>query len=129
MARISRMNRRQPESDTAGRASVSTRQTGAELVREEATLTQALYMVRLYSEILAMDETIIKRIRPLVAAQSDGGDREGSLYTMRLILAQLEKVSQRIGYWNARLRSLVKGQLSSSAPQPPPRPDQLRPMA
>ncbi len=117
IARIIRMQRRQTKG-TAGRPGVLTRATGAKDVRDEATLTQALYMVRLYAEILAMDETIIKRIRQLIASQSDRGDREGSLYSLRLILAQLEKVGQRIAYWNARLRSLLNGQLSGSAPRP-----------
>jgi hypothetical protein len=75
-------------------------------------------MVRLYAEILAMDETIIKRIRQLVATQSDSGDREGSLNNMWLVLRQLEKIGQRIAYWNARLRSLLKRELSRTASRP-----------
>jgi hypothetical protein len=118
MARIIQMQRRQPNGDHVGRASDSTQAIGTSDDRFEATITQALYMVRLYAEILAMDETVIKRIRQLVATQSAGGDREDSLYNMRLVLAQLEKVGQRIAYWNARLRSLLKGELSRSASRP-----------
>jgi hypothetical protein len=117
MAQIIRLPRRQTKG-AAGRARVSTQAIRAEHVRDEATLTQALYMVRLYAEILAMDETIIKRVRQLIASQSDDDDREGSLNNMRLVLAQLEKVGQRIAYWNARLRSLLKGQLSRSGSRP-----------
>lgn len=118
MARIIRMHRRKTKGDPAGRASDSTQALGAERDRDEAMLTQALYMVRLYAEILAMDETIVKRIRQFIATQSDSGDREGSRYNMRLVLAQLEKVGQRIAYWNARMRSLLKRQLSRSASRP-----------
>ena len=118
MARIIPMQRRQTKADTGDRSSVSTQPISAKHVRDEATLTQVLYMVRLYAEILAMDETIIKRIRQLVGSQSAESDREGSQYNMTLVLAQLEKVGQRIAFWNARLRSLLKGQLSTSAPRP-----------
>ena len=118
MARIIPMQRRQTKADTGGRSSVSTQPIRAKHVRDEAALTQVLYMVRLYAEILAMDETIIKRTRQLVGSQSAESDREGSQYNMTLVLAQLEKVGQRIAYWNARLRSLLKGQLPPSASRP-----------
>ena len=72
-------------------------------------------MVRLYTEILAMDETIIHRIRQLAVKQSSDGDDEGSLDNMRMILAQLEKIGRRIAYWNARLRSILKQQLLTTA--------------
>ncbi len=72
-------------------------------------------MVRLYTEILAMDETIIQRIRQLVVNQSNDDDQEATLDTMRLVLAQLEKIGRRIAYWNGRLRTLVKRQLSITA--------------
>lgn len=66
-----------------------------------------------------MDETIIHRIRQLAVKQSTDGDHEGSLDNMRLILAQLEKIGRRIAYWNARLRSLLKRQLSTTASRVP----------
>ena len=72
-------------------------------------------MVRLYTEILAMDETIIHRIRQLTVKQSNDGDMDGGLDNMRLILAQLEKIGRRIAYWNARLRTLLKRQLLTTA--------------
>jgi hypothetical protein len=118
MARIIPKQRRQTKADTGDGSSVSTQPISAKHVRDEATLTQVLYMVRLYAEILAMDETIIKRIRQVVGSQSDESDRERSQYNMTLVLAQLEKVGQRIAYWNARLRSLLKRQLSPSASRP-----------
>lgn len=75
-------------------------------------ITQARYMIRIYAEIVAMDETIIERIRQLIVTQSDDGDRDRSLDNLRLLLAQLVKVGQRLDHWNARVRALVRGQLS-----------------
>jgi hypothetical protein len=72
-------------------------------------------MIGIYADILAMDKAIMERIRRLMVRQSDNGDRESDLTNLRLILAQLEKVGQRIAYWNVRLRRLVRGQLSPRA--------------
>ena len=72
-------------------------------------------MIGIYAEILAMDKAITERIRQLIVRQSDNGDREPDLTSLRLVLAQLEKVGQRIAYWNVRLRRLVRGELSPRA--------------
>lgn len=96
MARIPKLRRR-PDGDPASRA--------------EVTITQAQYMIRIYSEILAMDETIMERVRQLVIKESENGEREADLTNMRLILGQLEKIGRRIAYWNSRVRSLLKEQL------------------
>src|ERR1700693_391803 len=104
MARIIKMPRQPPNGDIKSQAKDSARAGVAEKDRVEATIAQALYMVRMYAEILAMDEVIIKRIRQLATARSEDSDREDSLNNMRLVLAQLDKIGQRIAYWNARLR-------------------------
>lgn len=78
----------------------------------EAAVDQAEYMIRIYAEILAMDLTITGRVRNLLTRESDAGDRERTIANLRLLLAQLEKIGRRITYWNARLRQLVKSQLS-----------------
>ncbi|HEY8798750.1 MAG TPA: hypothetical protein VIO85_12880 [Candidatus Dormibacteraeota bacterium] len=83
--------------------------------RAEGVITQAQYMIGIYAEILAMDKAILERIRQIVVRQSDNGDRETDLSSLRLILSQLEKVAERIAYWNVRLRRLVHGQLSPRA--------------
>jgi hypothetical protein len=57
----------------------------------------------------------LERIRQLIVRQSDNGDREADLTNLRLILAQFERIGQRIAYWNARVRRLVEGQLSPRA--------------
>jgi hypothetical protein len=76
----------------------------------EGAIDQAQYMIRIYAEILAMDDTILERVKQLVA--SDDGDREAKLANLRLLLAQLEKVGQRLAYWNARVRELLEDQLA-----------------
>lgn len=78
----------------------------------DAALAQAHYMLGVYSEILTMDLTIVERIRQLVAILSDDRDKEGTLANLRLILVQLEKIADRIAFWNARVSSVVKGQLA-----------------
>ena len=115
MARIIKLQGREPNRGTASRARDTAEPLGVSDDRVETTITQALYMVRLYTEILAMDETIIHRIRQLAVNHSTDGDDEGSIDNIRLILAQLEKIGRRIAYWNARLRSLLKSQLLMTA--------------
>lgn len=110
------MQRQRTNGDAAGRAGDSNQAMAAEDAPVEATITQALYMVRLYADIRAMDETVIKRIRQLVATQSEDGDCEGSLNTMRLVLVQLDKVGRRIAFWNARLRALERQLSKASRP-------------
>ena len=68
-------------------------------------------MLGIYSEIVAMDQTIVERVRQLIAGQSDDGDREASMSNLRLVLVQLEKVGERIEFWNGRVRELVEHEL------------------
>jgi hypothetical protein len=96
MVRIHKQRSR-PNGDAAGRA--------------EVAITQAQYMIGIYAEILAMDKAIMERIRQVIVRQPENGDREADLTNLRLILAQLQKIGQRIAYWNTRLRGLVQVQL------------------
>jgi hypothetical protein len=77
----------------------------------ESAITQAQYMIRIYAEILATHDAVLDRVRQLVVTPHEG-DREAELATMRLTLAQLEKVGERIAYWNARVRTLLAEQLA-----------------
>ena len=88
------------------------RPDGNAVARAEDAITQAQYMIAIYAEILAMDKVIMERIRQLIVRKSDLGDPEPDLTSLRLVLAQLEKVGKRIAYWNGRLRRLVRGELS-----------------
>jgi uncharacterized small protein (DUF1192 family) len=79
----------------------------------EATITQALYMIRMYAEILAMQETVMKRIHELVRQPSDERAREATLANMELLLVQLDKIGPRIAYWNAEVHRLLTQKLGS----------------
>jgi hypothetical protein len=86
---------------------------GTTASQAEATIVQAQFMIRIYAEILAMDETIMERIRQLIARQQpDAGDPEDNIRNLRLVLVQLEKVGERIAFWNSRVRALVEKRLA-----------------
>ena len=76
-------------------------------------LTQAQNMIGIYAEILAMHETVMERVRHILVRQSGDGDHEADLTNLRLILAQMEKVGERIAFWNAGIRRLLEEQLES----------------
>ncbi len=79
----------------------------------EATLKQALYWTKIYTEILAMEEKVLRRIKQLMASQSPEARREAELTNVPVIAAQAERFRQRLGYWNARvieLRGVADGQ-------------------
>jgi hypothetical protein len=115
VARIIKLPRQPANGDVTSQTNDLAGAGAADEDRVQATITQALYMVRMYAEILAMDEVIIKRIQDLVGVQSEDVDREDSLKNMRLVLVQLEKIGKRIAHWNARLRALLKGQMPIKA--------------
>jgi hypothetical protein len=74
----------------------------------DATIEQARRMIRIYTGVMTLDETILTRIRQLMTTQLGDTDREGTLTNLRLVLAQLEKVNHRIAFWNDRLGALVE---------------------
>ena len=82
--------------------------------RTVAAITQAQFMVRIYAEIVAMDEVILERVRQLAAAQTVSVDQEPYLSNLRLILAQMEKVGERIDFWNAGIRKLLEEELQKA---------------
>ncbi len=71
-----------------------------------ATMEQALYWRQIYTEILAMEEKVLVRIRQLMITQSDEGRREVELTNVPVVVAQAEKFRQRLGYWEARVLEL-----------------------
>ena len=75
----------------------------------EASLKQALYWRKIYTEILAMEEKVLDRIRQLMARQSEAGRREVELTNVPVVVAQAEKFRQRLGYWEARIQQLEAG--------------------
>jgi hypothetical protein len=77
-----------------------------ENVPADASLKQALYWRQIYSEILAMEETVLDRIHQLMARQSAAARREVELTNVPVVVAQAEKFRQRLGYWEARIQQL-----------------------
>src|ERR1700694_1797342 len=72
----------------------------------EATLDHALYWRQIYTEILAMEEKVLDRIRQLMNTQSEEARREVELPHSPVVVAQAERFRQRLGYWDARLAQL-----------------------
>ena len=77
-------------------------------VPETATIEQALYWRKIYTEILAMEEKVLARIRELMGNQSDEGRREVELTNVPVVVAQAERFRQRLGYWQSRVAHLEK---------------------
>ncbi|MFI5283802.1 MAG: hypothetical protein ACHQ0J_11840 [Candidatus Dormibacterales bacterium] len=71
-----------------------------------ASLKQAIYWSQIYTEILAMEEKVLARIRELIAKQSPEARREVELTNVPVVVAQAEKFRQRLGYWEARVLHL-----------------------
>jgi predicted translin family RNA/ssDNA-binding protein len=78
----------------------------------QAAIEQAQFMVGIYAEIVAMDQTIIERVRMLLTAPADVVDAEAYMSTLRDVVGQLKRVGERIGYWNARTIELLEGQFA-----------------
>jgi hypothetical protein len=71
-----------------------------------ASLKQALYWRQIYTEVLAMEEKVLDRIRNLMAQQSDAARHEVELTNVPVVVAQAEKFRQRLGYWQTRVTEL-----------------------
>ena len=83
-----------------------------------ATIEQALYWRKLYTEILGMEEQVLERIHQLMATQSGAARREVELTNVPVVAAQAERFRQRLGYWEARVHKLkMSGQNEDSGPR------------
>ncbi len=74
---------------------------------DDATLEQAIYWSQIYTEILGMEEKVLKRIRELMATQSATVQQEVELTNVPVVVAQAERFRQRLGYWQERVDVLV----------------------
>jgi len=83
---------------------------------EHATLKHALYWSKIYTEILLMEEKVLRRIEQLMASQSAEARREVGLTNVPVVVAQAERFRQRLGYWNARVVEL-DGAVQSQKPK------------
>ena len=95
--------RSRPDIAAAERGGDWTLAMDGEGVPDHATLKHALHWRQIYTEILAMEEKVLARIRELMAKQSDEARREVELTNVPVVVAQAERFRQRLGYWEARV--------------------------
>ena len=73
-----------------------------------ATLDQALFWRETYTDILAMEESVLARIRHLMVQQSPQAQREVELTNIPVVVAQAERFRSRLGFWEACVQSHQK---------------------
>jgi hypothetical protein len=95
-----------PDIDAATRGGDWTQPMDGEGLPGDATIKQALYWRQIYTEILAMEEKVLDRIRHLMAKESAVSRREVELTNVPVVVAQAERFRQRLGYWEARIAQL-----------------------
>jgi hypothetical protein len=100
------VKRRRPDIDAAVRGGDWAQAMDGEGVPGHATMEQALYWRKIYTEILGMEEKVLKRIHQLMATQSGAARREVELTNVPVVAAQAERFRQRLGYWEARVHEL-----------------------
>ena len=100
------VKRSRPDIDAAVRGGDWTRGMEGEGVPGLATMEQALYWRQIYTEILGMEENVLKRIGQLMSTQSREAQREVELTNVPVVVAQAERFRQRLGYWETRVREL-----------------------
>jgi hypothetical protein len=100
------VKRERPDVDAAERGGDWSQRMDGEGVPGEASMEQAVYGRQIYTEILAMEEKVLTRIRQLMDKQSDEARREVELTNVPVVVAQAERFRQRLGYWEARVHEL-----------------------
>jgi hypothetical protein len=98
--------RPRPDMVAAERGGDPSRTMDNEIDPGTATLAQALYWRQIYTEILAMEELVLERIRYLMARQSPTARREVELTNVPVVVAQADRFRQRLGFWSARVLEL-----------------------
>jgi hypothetical protein len=105
MARIA-TKRARPDLDAAERGGDWSQRMDGEGLPADSGMEQAVYWRQVYSEILAMEEKVLVRIRQLMQTQSETARREVELTNVPVVVAQAERFRQRLGYWEARVQHL-----------------------
>jgi|ERR1700737_1071558 len=95
-----------PDVDAAVRGGDWSQRMDGEGLPQDGTINQALYWKQIYTEILAMEEKVLARIRELMLSQSEQARREVELTNVPVVVAQAERFRQRLGYWEARVTQL-----------------------
>jgi hypothetical protein len=70
-----------------------------------ATLEQALFWKNIHTEILAMEEAVLARIRQLMVDQSPQAQREVELTNVPVVVAQAARFRSRLGFWETRVEA------------------------
>ena len=83
-----------------------------------ATLEQALFWRNIYTEILAMEESVLERIHELMADQSPQARQEVALTNVPVVIAQAERFRSRLGFWESACRR-IDGLASVAPPLAP----------
>src|ERR1700689_1938869 len=71
-----------------------------------ATLEQAMFWRNIYTEILAMEESVLERIHQLMAEQSPQARQEVELTNVPVVVAQAERFRSRLGFWETVCRRI-----------------------
>jgi hypothetical protein len=74
-----------------------------------ATLEQAVFWRNIYTEILAMEESVLLRIHQLMADQSPQARHEVELTNVPVVVAQAERFRSRLGFWETACRRVDAG--------------------
>jgi hypothetical protein len=98
--------RARPDVDAAERGGDWTKRMEGEGMPGDSSLEQAVYWSQVYTEILAMEEKVLARIRELMLTQSATARREVELTNVPVVVAQAERFRQRLGYWTERVATL-----------------------
>ena len=70
-----------------------------------ASMEQALFWRNIYTEILEMEESVLARIRQLMAQQSPQARREVELTNVPVVAAQVERFRSRWELWDSRVQA------------------------
>ena len=70
-----------------------------------ASLEEALFWRGIYSEILVMEESVLDRIRQLMARQSPQARREVELTNVPVVVSQVERFRYRWKIWDSRVEA------------------------
>src|SRR5260370_28179100 len=96
-----------PDVDAAVRGGDWTQAMDVEGLPENSTLEHALYWRQIYTEILAMEEKVLARIRQLMTTQSAEGRRAVELTNVPVVVPQAGRFPQRLCYWEPRQGQLA----------------------
>jgi hypothetical protein len=98
--------RTRPDIDAAVRGGDWSQRMEGEGLPGDANIEQAVYWRQIYTEILAMEEKVVARVRQLMVTQSEAARREVEITNVPVVVAQAERFRQRLGYWEARILDL-----------------------